>query len=96
MHCSAVLHALTPLVKPQQLQAMCLGLLLHHCDATASAHSMQGPGVPVMPCRAGTNIGGGTFWGLCKLLTGMDNFDDILSLSSQGDNSNVGGLSTAV
>lgn len=39
--------------------------------------------------RAGTNIGGGTFWGLCKLLTGMDNFDDILSLSSQGDNSNV-------
>jgi pantothenate kinase len=38
---------------------------------------------------AGTNIGGGTFWGLCKLLTGMDNFDDILSLSSQGDNSNV-------
>lgn len=38
---------------------------------------------------SGTNIGGGTFWGLCKLLTGMDNFDDILSLSSQGDNSNV-------
>lgn len=37
----------------------------------------------------GTNIGGGTFWGLCKLLTGMDNFDDILSLSSKGDNSNV-------
>lgn len=37
----------------------------------------------------GTNIGGGTFWGLCKLLTGMDNFDDILSLSSLGDNSNV-------
>lgn len=38
---------------------------------------------------SGTNIGGGTFWGLCKLLTGMDNFDDILTLSSQGDNSNV-------
>ncbi|KAI7844383.1 hypothetical protein COHA_002181 [Chlorella ohadii] len=38
---------------------------------------------------SGTNIGGGTFWGLCKLLTGMDNFDDILSLSSLGDNSNV-------
>lgn len=42
-----------------------------------------------MRFSAGTNIGGGTFWGLCKLLTGMDNFDDILSLSSQGDNSNV-------
>lgn len=42
-----------------------------------------------LPLPAGTNIGGGTFWGLCKLLTGMDNFDDILSLSSLGDNSNV-------
>ena len=39
--------------------------------------------------RPGTNIGGGTFWGLCKLLTGLANFDDILALSSLGDNSNV-------
>ena len=37
----------------------------------------------------GTNIGGGTFWGLCKLLTGMDSFNDILALSDEGDNSNV-------
>jgi type II pantothenate kinase len=40
-------------------------------------------------CDAGTNIGGGTFWGLCKLLTGLEDFDDILSLSCEGDNSNV-------
>ncbi|PSC76368.1 Pantothenate kinase 2 isoform B [Micractinium conductrix] len=38
---------------------------------------------------SGTNIGGGTFWGLCKLLTGMDSFNDILALSDEGDNSNV-------
>lgn len=38
---------------------------------------------------SGTNIGGGTFWGLTRLLTGMTNFDEILDLSSQGDNSNV-------
>ena len=39
--------------------------------------------------HAGTNIGGGTFWGLCRLLTGLSNFDEILELSSTGDNSNV-------
>ena len=38
---------------------------------------------------SGTNIGGGTFWGLCRLLTGLTNFDEILALSSQGDNSAV-------
>jgi pantothenate kinase len=38
---------------------------------------------------SGTNIGGGTFWGLCRLLTGKTDFDEILELSSQGDNSLV-------
>ena len=38
---------------------------------------------------SGTNIGGGTFWGLCRLLTGKKDFDEILELSSQGDNSLV-------
>lgn len=38
---------------------------------------------------SGTNIGGGTFWGLCRLLTGRTSFDDILQLSSEGDNSAV-------
>lgn len=37
----------------------------------------------------GTNIGGGTFWGLCRLLTGLANFDEILELTSHGDNSKV-------
>ena len=38
---------------------------------------------------SGTNMGGGTFWGLGRLLTGCSSFDDILELSSRGDNSKV-------
>ena len=38
---------------------------------------------------SGTNMGGGTFWGLGRLLTGCSSFDDILELSSKGDNSQV-------
>ena len=38
---------------------------------------------------SGTNLGGGTFWGLCRLLTGVRNFDEMLELSSQGDSASV-------
>ncbi|KAI8111302.1 hypothetical protein M9434_004874 [Picochlorum sp. BPE23] len=38
---------------------------------------------------SGTNMGGGTFWGLGRLLTGCSSFDEMLELSSHGDNSNV-------
>jgi pantothenate kinase len=38
---------------------------------------------------SGTNLGGGTFWGLCRLLTGVKNFDEMLELSSQGDSANI-------
>jgi pantothenate kinase len=38
---------------------------------------------------SGTNIGGGTFWGLARLLTGLTDFDEILQLSTRGDNSAV-------
>uniref|UniRef100_A0A7S0XBW9 pantothenate kinase n=1 Tax=Mantoniella antarctica TaxID=81844 RepID=A0A7S0XBW9_9CHLO len=37
----------------------------------------------------GTNIGGGTFWGLCRLLTGLKDFDEMLACSADGDNSKV-------
>ena len=33
--------------------------------------------------------GGGTFWGLCRLLTGCSSFDEMLRLSAQGDNRRV-------
>jgi pantothenate kinase len=38
---------------------------------------------------SGSTIGGGTYWGLCRLLTGSDSFKDILDLASRGDSSKV-------
>ncbi|XP_011622021.2 pantothenate kinase 2 isoform X2 [Amborella trichopoda] len=38
---------------------------------------------------SGTNVGGGTFWGLGRLLTKCKSFDEILELSQRGDNSAV-------
>jgi len=38
---------------------------------------------------SGTMIGGGTLLGLSNLLTGVNDFDSILSLSKKGDNSKV-------
>ncbi len=37
----------------------------------------------------GTSLGGATFWGLAKLLTGITNFSDVENLSDIGDNKNV-------
>ena len=38
---------------------------------------------------SGTNIGGGTFLGLCRLLTERTDFDQMLACSADGDNSKV-------
>ncbi|CAG9461150.1 unnamed protein product [Pedinophyceae sp. YPF-701] len=38
---------------------------------------------------SGTNLGGGTFLGLCRLLTGTQSFEELLSLSVEGDNTAV-------
>ena len=38
---------------------------------------------------SGSSLGGGTFWGLCRLLTGCKNFDEMLELSARGDNAKV-------
>ncbi len=38
---------------------------------------------------SGSSLGGGTFWGLCRLLTQRRDFDDMLELSMQGNNANV-------
>ena len=37
----------------------------------------------------GTSMGGGTFWGLGRLLTGKESFDDILELAEKGSRSGV-------
>ncbi|XWS48170.1 hypothetical protein CRYUN_Cryun13aG0050100 [Craigia yunnanensis] len=35
---------------------------------------------------SGTNVGGGTYWGLGRLLTKCNSFDELLELSQRGDN----------
>ncbi|KAI5287018.1 hypothetical protein KEM54_006307 [Ascosphaera aggregata] len=37
----------------------------------------------------GTSLGGGTFWGICSLLTGVKSFDQMLHLADEGDNAGV-------
>lgn len=37
----------------------------------------------------GTSVGGGTFLGLCSLLTNTDNFHDAISLAETGDHTKV-------
>lgn len=36
---------------------------------------------------SGSSLGGGTFWGLCRLMTKCRGFDEMLELSAKGDNS---------
>eukprot|EP00090_Calanus_glacialis_P034823 TRINITY_DN5891_c0_g1_i1.p1 TRINITY_DN5891_c0_g1~~TRINITY_DN5891_c0_g1_i1.p1 ORF type:complete len:780 (-),score=227.21 TRINITY_DN5891_c0_g1_i1:391-2730(-) len=58
---------------------------------------MIGSGVSVLKVESedkysrigGTATGGGTFWGLGKLLTSAKDFDDLLSLAEQGDHRKV-------
>jgi pantothenate kinase len=38
---------------------------------------------------SGTSWGGGTYLGLCNLILGTNNFEELLQLSEQGDNSNL-------
>ncbi|KXZ50162.1 hypothetical protein GPECTOR_17g798 [Gonium pectorale] len=46
---------------------------------------------------SGSSIGGGTYWGLCRLLTQRTNFEEMLELSMQGDNASVSaGIGTRV
>ncbi|XP_061956966.1 pantothenate kinase 2-like [Populus nigra] len=38
---------------------------------------------------SGTNVGGGTYWGLGRLLTKCKSFDELLELSQKGDNGTI-------
>lgn len=38
---------------------------------------------------SGTSLGGGTFLGLCCLLTGCETFEEAIDMAAQGDNTNV-------
>jgi len=38
---------------------------------------------------SGTSLGGGTFWGLCRMLANLNSFDEVKEMSKKGDNKNV-------
>ncbi|CAN6578353.1 unnamed protein product [Malus baccata var. baccata] len=48
-----------------------------------------GSGVSMIKRISGTNVGGGTYWGLGKLLTKCKSFDELLELSQRGDNRTI-------
>ncbi|GFO05283.1 pantothenate kinase 3 [Plakobranchus ocellatus] len=56
-----------------------------------------GSGVSILSVRSkyqysrvsGTSLGGGTFLGLCCLLTGCDTFEEAIELASRGDSKNI-------
>lgn len=56
-----------------------------------------GSGVSILAVRSptdyqrvsGTSLGGGTFLGLCSLLTGCQTFDEALEMADKGDSTNV-------
>eukprot|EP00897_Mesotaenium_endlicherianum_P000944 jgi/Mesen1/10850/ME000093S10365 len=56
-------------------------------DGVNQEEQVDGPGQ--YERVSGTNVGGGTFWGLGRLLTKCKSFDDILELSQGGDNAAV-------
>ncbi|KAM9972010.1 hypothetical protein ACTFIW_012000 [Dictyostelium discoideum] len=37
----------------------------------------------------GTSLGGGTFWGLCSLLTGVSDYDEMLEMTKNGQSNHV-------
>ena len=63
--------------------------LLVNIGSGVSIIKVSGPGQGQFERVSGTNLGGGTFWGLCRLLTGATSFDEMLELSSQGNSANV-------
>ena len=44
---------------------------------------MEGPGK--YERVSGSSLGGGTYWGLCRVLTRCNSFDEVLDLAEMGD-----------
>lgn len=63
--------------------------LLVNIGSGVSIIRVDGPGEDEYCRVSGSSVGGGTFWGLCRLLTGRRDFDEMLELSMQGNNANV-------
>ncbi len=69
-----------------------------HCDAWYRAVRHAPPAALAQVASetqaervSGSALGGGTFTGLCRLLTGAHSFDEMLALAARGDNTQVRG-----
>ena len=76
-----------PPIEYQEPRADVYPYLLVNIGSGVSMIKVSGPAQYVR--IGGTSLGGGTFWGLLSLLTGARNFDDMLSMADEGDNSTV-------
>jgi len=65
----------------------CYPYLLVSCGSGVSILKVEGP--EKFHRVSGSAIGGATFYGLCRLLTGCDTFQEVVELWKQGDNRNV-------
>ena len=61
--------------------------ILVNIGSGVSILSLRGPGQYQRVC--GTSLGGGTFLGLCCLLTKCNTFEEALELAAKGDNKKV-------
>jgi len=62
-------------------------LQLVNIGSGVSILAVYGPGI--YKRISGTSLGGGTFLGLCCLLTGCSSFEEAIELASKGDNTRV-------
>jgi type II pantothenate kinase len=62
-------------------------LQLVNIGSGVSILAVYGPGT--YKRISGTSLGGGTFLGLCCLLTGCESFEEAIELASKGDNTRV-------
>lgn len=74
---------------PTAVDAELFPYLLVNIGSGVSIIRVDGPGEGQHTRVSGSSVGGGTFWGLCRLLTGRRDFDEMLELSMQGNNANV-------
>jgi pantothenate kinase len=64
--------------------------LLVNIGSGVSILKVEGPGTHQVSRVSGTSIGGGTYWGLCRLLVpGCTSYEEVLDLAAQGDNNKV-------
>lgn len=64
-----------------------LGLLLY--GAVAQGSFMGGNAVGKQLVFSVLSLGGGTFLGLCSLLTGCESFEEALEMASKGDSTHA-------